>query len=48
VQWYREGKFPLDRLVSQRFELDQVNEACTALSNGQIAGRAIIEYPGAH
>jgi Zn-dependent alcohol dehydrogenase len=48
VQWFSEGKFPLDRLVSQRFTLDGVNDACTALSNGQIAGRAIIEYPGAH
>jgi Zn-dependent alcohol dehydrogenase len=48
VQWYCDGKFPLDRLVSQRFTLDGVNEACTALSQGQIAGRAIIEYPGAH
>jgi Zn-dependent alcohol dehydrogenase len=45
VQWYCDGKFPLDRLVSQRFTLDAVNEACTALSEGQIAGRAIIEYP---
>jgi len=46
VQWYCEGKFPLDRLVSQRYALDQVNEACAALSGGQIAGRAIIEYGG--
>ncbi|HEX8969461.1 MAG TPA: zinc-binding dehydrogenase [Chloroflexota bacterium] len=44
LQWYRDGKLPLDRLVSQRFTLDQVNEACDALQHGQIAGRAIIEY----
>ena len=45
VQWYREGKLPLDLLVSKRYSLDEVNEGVTALKNGQIAGRAIITYP---
>jgi Zn-dependent alcohol dehydrogenase len=44
VQWYKEGKLPLDLLVSQRYTLDQVNEGCDALAHGQIAGRAIITY----
>jgi Zn-dependent alcohol dehydrogenase len=44
VQWYRDGKLPLDLLVSKRYTLDQVNEGCDALANGQIAGRAIIEF----
>jgi Zn-dependent alcohol dehydrogenase len=44
VQWYREGKLPLDLLVSKRYTLDQVNDGCEALANGQIAGRAIITY----
>jgi Zn-dependent alcohol dehydrogenase len=44
VQWYREGKLPLDLLVSQRYSLDQINEGIDALSHGQIAGRAIITY----
>jgi Zn-dependent alcohol dehydrogenase len=44
IQWYREGKLPLDLLVSKRYTLDQVNEGVEALAHGQIAGRAIIQY----
>ena len=41
---HREGKFPLDKLVTRRYSLDQINEACDALEAGEILGRAIIEY----
>ncbi len=44
LRWYREGKLPLDRLVTDRYRLDQINEACDALKAGQIRGRAIIEF----
>jgi Zn-dependent alcohol dehydrogenase len=44
IQWFREGKLPLDKLVSKRYKLDEINEACYALEHGQIAGRAILEY----
>ena len=44
LRWHREGKFPLDKLVTRRYGLDQVNEACDALEAGEILGRAIIEY----
>jgi Zn-dependent alcohol dehydrogenase len=44
VRWFQEGKLPLDRLVSRRFKLEEINEACDALEHGQILGRAIIEY----
>jgi Zn-dependent alcohol dehydrogenase len=44
VRWFMEGKLPLDLLVSQRFKLEQVNEACEALERGRILGRAIIEF----
>ena len=30
--------------VTDRYRLDQINEACTALRVGDIMGRAIIEY----
>jgi len=43
VDWFKRGKLPLDKLVSSRFTLDQVNEACEALERGEILGRAIIE-----
>lgn len=43
LRLHREGKFPLDKLVTKRYTLDQANEACDALKAGQILGRAIIE-----
>lgn len=44
LRWYQEGKFPLDRLVTQRYKLEQINEACAALKAGEILGRSIIEF----
>ena len=44
LKWYKEGKFPLDKLVTRRYKLDEINEACDALQAGDIMGRAIIEY----
>ncbi|AGP57788.1 hypothetical protein [Streptomyces rapamycinicus] len=39
----REDKFPLGNLVTNRYSLDQIGEACTALEEGRILGRAIVE-----
>ncbi|MCH8107774.1 MAG: zinc-binding dehydrogenase [Chloroflexi bacterium] len=44
LRWHREGKFPLDKLITRRYKLDEINEACDALHAGEIMGRAIIEY----
>lgn len=44
VRWFKEGKLPLELLVTQRFKLDQINEACHALEKGQIAGRSILVF----
>ena len=44
LRWYREGKFPLDKLVTRRYRFDQLHEACEALENGEILGRAIVEF----
>ena len=44
LRWHQEGKFPLDKLVTKRYKLDDINEACDDLEAGQILGRAIIEY----
>lgn len=44
VRWFKEGRLPLDLLVTRRYKLDQINDAVEALSNGQIAGRAILEF----
>jgi Zn-dependent alcohol dehydrogenase len=44
LKWTRENKFPLGKLVTDRFQLDQINDACKALEGGRILGRAIIEF----
>ena len=44
LRWHREGKLPLDKLVTRRYQLEDINEACSALEAGEILGRAIIEY----
>jgi len=43
VEWFREGKLPLDQMVSRRYEsLDEINEAVRALKAGEIDARSII------
>jgi Zn-dependent alcohol dehydrogenase len=44
VRWYKEGKLPLELMVTRRYSLDQINEACDALARGEITGRAIVEF----
>ncbi len=44
VRWFQEGKLPLDRMVTRRYKLDQINEACDDLRHGRIAGRSILEF----
>lgn len=44
LEWYEQGDLDLDSLVTERYSLDQINEAVSALENGKIAGRAIIEF----
>jgi len=45
VEWFKEGKLPLEKLVSRRYDnLDQINEAVRALREGEIDGRSIIVY----
>jgi Zn-dependent alcohol dehydrogenase len=44
VRWFREGRLPLDQLVTRRYTLDQINDACAALAHGEIEGRAIVEF----
>lgn len=44
LRWHKEGQFPLDRLITRRYSLEQINEACHDLETGKILGRAILEY----
>jgi hypothetical protein len=43
LEWVREDRFPLGKLVTDRYPLDQIQEACVALEEGRILGRAIVE-----
>jgi Zn-dependent alcohol dehydrogenase len=44
LRWHREGKFPLDKLVTKRYRLHEANEALEDLATGRIAGRAIMAF----
>jgi Zn-dependent alcohol dehydrogenase len=44
VRWYQRGQLDLDALVTQRYTLEQINEAVGDLSGGRIHGRSIITY----
>ncbi|HLG12707.1 MAG TPA: zinc-binding dehydrogenase [Dehalococcoidia bacterium] len=44
VRWYKEGKLPLDKLVSRRYKLEEINQAVADLEQGKIAGRAILTF----
>jgi NDMA-dependent alcohol dehydrogenase len=42
LQLYKAGKLPIDRLISRRYPLDQVNEAFGALIAGEVARSVLI------
>jgi Zn-dependent alcohol dehydrogenase len=44
LEWYKKGQLDLNALVTQRFKIDQINEAVAALEKGLIKGRAILEF----
>ncbi len=44
LEWFARGELDLDALVTRRYSLEDINEAITALSQGEIEGRAIIEF----
>ncbi len=44
IRWYCEGKLKLDGLITNRYKLEQINEAVDDLARGQILGRGILTY----
>jgi Zn-dependent alcohol dehydrogenase len=44
LRWYEEGKLKLDEMVTRRYRLEDINQACDDLQAGLITGRAIIDY----
>lgn len=44
LDWHASGRLDLDSLVTERYRIDDINEATTALEEGKIAGRSILEF----
>ena len=44
LRWQQDGLLDLDTLVTERYPIEQINEATAALEAGQIRGRAILEF----
>jgi Zn-dependent alcohol dehydrogenase len=44
VRWFHEGKLKLDQLVTNRYKLEQINEAVDDLEQGRILGRGILVF----
>lgn len=44
LQWQAAGILDLDAMVTERYGIDQINEATAALEAGRIRGRAILEF----
>ncbi len=44
LEWYEDGSLNLDSMVTERYGIDDINEATRALAAGEIAGRAILVF----
>jgi len=44
IRWYREGKLKLDDIITNRYKLEQINEAVDDLTQGRILGRGILTF----
>lgn len=44
LKWYDDGLLDLDVMVTQRFSIDEINDATRALEQGKISGRAILVF----
>ena len=43
VELFMDGKLPIDKLITKRYSLDQINDAFAALEKGQVI-RSVIEF----
>lgn len=44
LRWVREGKLKLELLITNRYKLEQINEAVDDLEHGRILGRGILTF----
>ena len=42
IEAYKAGKLPVDRLLSHRLELDEINEAFDRLASGEAVRQAVV------
>lgn len=44
LKWYENGELDLDAMITARYRIEDINQATDALQQGQIQGRAILEF----
>jgi Zn-dependent alcohol dehydrogenase len=44
LRWFRDGKLKLAELITNRYKLEQINEAVDDLEHGRILGRGIVTF----
>jgi Zn-dependent alcohol dehydrogenase len=44
LRWFRDGKLKLNELITNRYKLEQINEAVDDLEHGRILGRGILVF----
>ncbi len=44
LDWHANGDLDLESMVTERYAIDDINEATTALEEGRISGRSILEF----
>jgi Zn-dependent alcohol dehydrogenase len=44
LRWFRDGKLKLNELITNRYKLEQINQAVEDLEHGRILGRAILTF----
>ena len=44
LDWHANGDLDLASMVTECYAIGQINEAAAALADGQISGRAILEF----
>ncbi len=46
LEWHKNGDLDLDAMITARYSINDINKATQALEEGQISGRAILEFDG--
>jgi Zn-dependent alcohol dehydrogenase len=44
LEWHENGDLNLEAMITERYTIENINDATTALEQGKISGRAILEF----